>query len=65
MLGYVESALKRFGVSLGCSPTHAPIRFYPINYGSKLAQQDTEDTTPPLSPAATKFLEEVIGVFLY
>ena len=65
MPGYVDSALKRFAVIPGTTPVHAPLRYYPINYGSNTSQLVTEDDTPALPPDKIKFIQEVIGVFLY
>ena len=50
MPGYVDSALKRFAVIPGSTPVHAPLRYYPINYGSNTSQLVTEDDTPALPP---------------
>ena len=65
MPGYVAAALKRFDVTLNTRPTHSPLKYYPINYGSSKAQEVTEDTTPPLNSHDTKYIQQVIGVFLY
>ena len=65
MPGYIDAALKRFGVALGPTPTHAPLRYYPITYGSKTAQMVADDETPALPPDKVKYIQEVIGVFLY
>ncbi len=64
MPGYVEAALKRFGVVVKAKPTVSPAVFTPPNYGAP----DTvpaPDTSPPLTSDEIKFVQAVIGVFLY
>ena len=63
MPGYVERALKRFGVT-SPKPTHAPLPYTPPVYG-KSAQLTTPDLTAPATPTQIKWLQEVVGVFLY
>ena len=64
MPGYVPAALKRFNVHLKGKPTHSPSLFVPVTYGRK-EQLATVDDSPPLSARDAKFIQEVIGVFLY
>ena len=64
MPGYVQAALKRFGVTLDSKLTHCPAKFEPILYGQKV-QYATSDDSPMVSESQTTFIREVIGVFLY
>lgn len=64
MPGYVAAALRRFNVERASKPTHSPLVCEPIRYGAH-TQGVTEDTSPALAPADIKFIQEVIGVFLY
>ena len=64
MPGYVEAALKRFGVVPNAKPTHGPMHFKPVTYGKQ--QQLVEiDESPLASDAQARFIREVVGVFLY
>ena len=65
MPGYIEAALKRFNVVRNDRPTHAPMRYIPIHYGSTAPQLATEDSSPPLDKVKAKFIQEVIGVMGY
>ena len=62
--GYVQNALKLLGVA-HTRTEHAPERHTPVNYGSKEAQLATQDDSPPLSPADTKRLQRIVGIFLW
>jgi hypothetical protein len=64
MPGYVQAALKRFHVTRKSKPTHSPAPFEPPIYG-KHVQYVPHDDSPRLDPAATTFVQEVIGTFLY
>ena len=64
MPGYVNAALRLFHVDRASKLTHSPLIYEPIRHG---AHVDTvsEDDSPPLPPADIKFIQEVIGNFLY
>ena len=63
--GYVPAApLKWCNVHLRGKPTHSPSLFVPVTYGRK-EQLETVDDSPLLSASNTKFILEVIGVFLF
>ena len=64
MPGYVEAALKRFQVTPTFPITHAPAKFTQPIYGAKIQYVDTNDS-PALDPIRAKFIQEVVGVFLY
>ena len=64
MPGYVTAALKRFGVRPLARPTHSPSAYIPVIYGRDVQYAPVDDS-PPLSPSDTKFIQDVIGVFLY
>ena len=64
MPGYVEAALKRFNVLRASKPTHSPLICEPIRYGAHV-ESVSEDNSPALAPDQIKFIQEVIGVFLY
>jgi hypothetical protein len=64
MPGYVAAALRRFSVDVSCKQTDSPSQYTPPVYGS--AQQlTTVDSSPSLSPARAKRIQEIVGVFLY
>lgn len=62
MPGYVSKALKRF--NHGGKHAHSPSIHTPPQYGVKV-QVPTIDDSPPLDAAGTKFIQEVVGVFLF
>ena len=62
MPGYVESALKRFGVTLASEGTHSPLAYHAIIHGP---QMESFDTSPRLGPDKVKRIQQIIGVFLY
>ena len=64
MPGYVEAALRRFRIERASKPTHSPLICEPIRYGAHV-EGVTEDISAPLAAAQVKFIQEVIGVFLY
>jgi hypothetical protein len=64
MPGYVEAALKRFNVPTPTKPTISPAVYLSPDYSSP-DYEILDDTSPPTSPEETKFIQEVIGVFLY
>jgi hypothetical protein len=65
MPGYIEKALKRFQHPFPSVPEDAPSPWEPPKYGAKVQFAELPDTTTPLTPAATKRLQEIIGTFLF
>ena len=64
MPGYVQAAMRRFDVQRKPKPTHSPALFVAPAYGAK-TQYAAHDDSAPTSPAQTKYIQEVIGTFLY
>ena len=62
---YVERALARFGHSILDKPQHQPHLHTIPTYGATVQYAKPEDTSRKLSPQEKKFIQEVIGVFLY
>lgn len=65
MPGYVAAALKRFNISTPSRPTRAPAIYTPPVYGKHVQYANDDLNLPKLDPQRTKFIQEVIGVFLY
>ena len=61
---YSRNALIKFGHKKPAKPQHAPYQAAPIKYGSKQQQQKTDDT-PRLSPEQVKYIQQVVGTFLF
>ena len=61
---YARNALLKFGHKKPSEPQHAPYPAAPIQYVSKQQNVQT-DTSPPLSPEQIKFLQQVVGTFIY
>ena len=64
MPGYVASAMQRFGITKNLKPTHAPLPYSAPTYGPS-SQLVSNDSSPAASPKEAKFLQEVIGTFLW
>jgi hypothetical protein len=62
---YVEHALARFDHPVSPKPQHQPHQHTIPTYGATVQYAKLEDTSCRLSPAEKKFIQEVIGVFLY
>ncbi len=62
---YVEQALARFGHPIPDKPQHQPHQHAIPTYGATVKYAKPKDTSRCLSPAKKKFIQEVIGVFLY
>ena len=62
---YVERALARFGHPIPDKPQHQPHQHTIPTYGATVQYAKPEDTSRRLSPQEKKFIQEVIGVFLY
>ncbi len=65
MPNYVSKAPKRFHHSAPHKPQDQPYPHVKPTYGSKEQFAKSEDTSPPLDKAGTKFIQEVCGVFLF
>ena len=64
MPGYIRKALTRFHVTKPVRPVNAPTRYIPPRYGSG-DQTPIQDASPPVNAAATKRIQEIVGVMLY
>ena len=62
---YVERSLARFGHSIPDKPQHQPHLHTIPTYGATVQYAKPKDTSRKLSPQEKKFIQEVIGVFLY
>ena len=57
---FYELLIARFN----SKPQHAPAKAKPIQYGAKI-QVEEKDTTPELSPAGIKRIQDVVGTFAW
>eukprot|EP00804_Cyclotella_cryptica_P009712 CCRYP_011255-RA/>CCRYP_011255-RA protein AED:0.38 eAED:0.38 QI:0/-1/0/1/-1/1/1/0/318 len=64
MPDYVRSALHKFAHPKPARPQHSPYKAAPITYGSTTQENFTDDT-PPLSLDRIKFIQQVVGTFLF
>ena len=64
---YVKKALQRLQHRPSSSPQYSPQHHHPINYSSKGTTQFAmqPDASPLLSPNETKWVQSVVGSFLY
>jgi hypothetical protein len=62
---YIKPALARFGHPIPDKSQHQPHPHTIPTYGTTAQYAKPEDTSRPLSPTEKKFIQEVIGVFLY
>jgi hypothetical protein len=62
---YVDRALVRFDHPVPPKPQHQPHQHTIPTYGATVQYAKLEDTSCRLLPAEKKFIQEVIGVFLY
>ncbi len=62
---YVECALARFGHPIPDKPQHQPHLHTIPTYGATVQYAKPKDTSRKLSPQEKKFIQEVIGIFLY
>ena len=65
MPDYVERALARFGHPIPNKPQDQPHPHTIPTYGATVQYAKPEDTSRRLSPSEKKFIQEVMGVFLY
>ena len=61
--GFVNKALNKYQHPKPSKPQHAPAKADPIQYGSKSQQSKPEDTSPQLSPAGIKRIQDIVGTF--
>jgi hypothetical protein len=62
---YVERALVRFDHPVPQKNQHQPHQHTIPTYGATVQYAKLEDTSRKLLPTEKKFIQEVIGVFLY
>ena len=65
MPGYVKKRLVKFGHEPPQRPQHCPYTPNPIKYGRKSQETTPEDDSPILGKKEKKYIQEVIGSFLY
>jgi hypothetical protein len=65
MLDYVPEALIRFQHAPPAKPQHQPYPHIKPLYGATKQYAETIDTSPPLSKEDKKYVQEVVGTFLY
>ena len=61
---YARNALIKFNHNKPSKPQHSPYQAAPVQYGTKVQTTPT-DTTPRLSPEQIKFIQQVVGTFLF
>ena len=62
--GFVKKALHKYQHPVPAKPQHAPAKSKPIQYGAKI-QVEEHDTSPALSPAGIKRIQDVVGTFVW
>ena len=65
MPGYVHEAIKRFQHEMPRRPQHQPYPHVVPNYGAKVQYSAEADTSRALDKKEKKFVQQVIGTFLY
>ena len=65
MPGYVMKRLIKFGHEPPKRPQHCPYTPRPIQYGKRSQNTVPEDDSPPVGPKEKKYIQEVIGSFLF
>jgi hypothetical protein len=65
MPSYIEKALKRFQHPLPIIPQDQPHQHVKKTYSAKVQEANLLYTFPPLNKSGKKFIQEVMGVFLY
>ena len=64
MPGYVKAALLRFK-HIQLKQRNSPHKHVPPTYGAKIQYAAPDDDGPLLSDAKIKYIQQVVGVFLY
>jgi hypothetical protein len=65
MPGYIIKQLQKYKHAIPTKPQHCPYTPQPCQYSSKVQQLLPIDTSPPLSDANIKHIQQVIGSILY
>ena len=65
MVDYIPKALTHFCHHKPCTQQHQPYPHIKPNYGAKAQYTNSGDTSPALPKEGKKFIQEVIGTFLY
>jgi hypothetical protein len=65
MLDYVPETLIQFQHTPPTKPQHQPYPHIKPTYGATKQYAETIDTSPPLSKEDKKYVQEVVGTFLY
>jgi hypothetical protein len=65
MLNYVPEAFIRFQRAPRTKPQHQPYPHIKPTYGATKQYAETIDTSPPLSNEDKKYVQKVVGTFLY
>jgi hypothetical protein len=65
MPGYVEKALARFGHQVPTRPQNQPHKHTIPTYGATIQYAKDEDTSRKLSKEEKKYIQQVLGTFLY
>ena len=65
MPGYVEKALARFGHQVPTRPQNQPHKHTIPTYGATVQYAKDEDTSRTLSKDEKKYIQQVLGTFLY
>ena len=61
---YIDKAVLKYQHPKPARPQHSPYKHTPINYGATVQRVPTDDSTP-LSPAAIKRVQDIVGTLLY
>ena len=64
---YVKNTLQRLQHKLPSSPQYSPQHHIPVNFSKKGERQyaTASDTSPLLSPKETRWIQSIVGSFLY
>ena len=65
MPAYVQKQLTRYEHKTPSRPQHCPYTPHPIKYGKDNQTVDPIDDSPPLDEAGKKYIQQVVGSFLY
>ena len=65
MLSYMTDALRCFNHTTPRIPQDQPHPHVKPKYGAKAQHSEQDDTTPPLNADEKRFVQEVVGTFLY
>jgi hypothetical protein len=65
MPGSVDKALAQFGHQVSKHPQHQPHKHTILSYGATIQYAKAEDTSRFLAKDEEKYIQQVIGTFLY